>query len=59
MTDTPFAYSMSHVDTGWSWRIYDEEGETVASGYDSSQSGAQAAVEATIMRVASEQRPAA
>lgn len=56
MTDMPFAYSMSHIENGWSWRIYDEEGETVASGCDISQSGAQAAVEATIMRVAASQQ---
>jgi len=59
MSDTPFAYSMSHVDAGWSWSIFDEDGETVATGYDSSQSGAQAAVEATIMRVADQMRSAA
>jgi hypothetical protein len=44
------------VETGWTWRIYDEEGETVASGSNVSQSGAQAAVEATILRVAQEIR---
>lgn len=55
MPDTPFAYSLSHVETGWAWRIYDEEGETVASGSNVSQSGAQAAVEATIRQVAAEQ----
>jgi len=56
VTDTPFAYSLSHVEAGWTWRIYDEEGETVASGSSVSQSGAKAAVEATIRRVAQESR---
>ncbi|MFN3520930.1 MAG: hypothetical protein ACK4YQ_01680 [Phenylobacterium sp.] len=56
MPDTPFAYSLSHVESGWTWRIYDEEGETVASGSNVSQSGAQAAVEATIRRVAEQSR---
>jgi len=50
--DTPFAYSLSHVESGWRWRIYDEQGETVASGQNLSQSGAQAAVEDTIRQVA-------
>lgn len=56
MSETPFAYSLSHVESGWAWRIYDEDGETVASGSDDTQSEAQAAVEATIMRVAREIR---
>lgn len=56
MTDSPFAYSLAHVESGWTWRIYDQEGETVASGSNVSQSGAQAAVEATIRRVAQQNR---
>jgi hypothetical protein len=56
VSETPFAYSLSHVESGWAWRIYDEDGETVASGSDDTQSEAQAAVEATIMRVAREIR---
>jgi hypothetical protein len=54
MTDQPFAYSLAQADTGWAWSIFDIDGETVASGVDSSQSDAQATVEATIRRVASE-----
>jgi hypothetical protein len=27
-----FAYSLSQADEGWRWRIYDEDGETVANG---------------------------
>lgn len=56
MTDMPFAYSMSHAESGWTWSIFDEEGETVAQGMDMSQSGAQAAVESAIRQAASEMR---
>jgi hypothetical protein len=51
MPEAPFAYSMVHVESGWSWSVLDEDGETVASGQDLSQSRAQAAVEAEIRRV--------
>lgn len=57
MTDQPFAYSLAHAERGWSWSVYDEDGETVATGLDLSQSDAQAAVEDTIRRAASEMRP--
>ena len=30
MTDFPFAYSLAHAECGWAWRIFDEDGETVA-----------------------------
>ncbi|MDP3853467.1 hypothetical protein [Phenylobacterium sp.] len=56
MTDMPFAYSLSHAEAGWAWRIFDEEGATVAQGTDLSQSGAQAAVESAIARASSETR---
>lgn len=56
MTDQPFAYALSHVESGWTWRVIDEEGETVAFGSTGSQSGAQAEIEATIARVAGEVR---
>lgn len=55
MLDAPFAYSLSHVESGWSWRVMDEEGVTVAQGRDASQSAAQAAVEATILQKARRQ----
>jgi hypothetical protein len=55
MTDFPFAYSLAHAESGWSWRIFDE-GETVAQGLDLSQSAAQAAVESAIRMAASEAR---
>ncbi|WP_310540652.1 hypothetical protein [Phenylobacterium sp.] len=56
MTDQPFAYSLAHAELGWSWSVYDLDGETVATGLDRSQSDAQAAVEDTIRRAASEMR---
>ena len=40
-----FAYSLSHDDDVWRWRVYDEEGVTVAKGVHPTQSAAQAAVE--------------
>jgi hypothetical protein len=43
-----FAYSLSQVDDGWSWSVYDEDGVTVARGADASRSAAQAAVERTL-----------
>lgn len=51
MTDSPFAYSLAHAESGWAWRIFDEDGETVAQGLDLSQSAAQASVE-TAIRIA-------
>jgi hypothetical protein len=40
-----FAYSLSQREDGWSWSVYDEDGETVARGADPSRSAAQAAVD--------------
>ncbi|WP_156378274.1 MULTISPECIES: hypothetical protein [unclassified Phenylobacterium] len=56
MTDLPFAYSLAHAERGWAWRIFDEDGETVAQGLDLSQSDAQASVESAIRMAASEAR---
>ena len=52
MSELPFAYSLSHEERGWTWRVFDEDGETVATGAQFSQSDAQAAVEDTIRRAA-------
>ena len=56
MTDLPFAYSLAHAECGWAWRIFDEDGETVAQGLDLSQSDAQASVESAIRTAGSEAR---
>jgi hypothetical protein len=52
MSELPFAYSLSHEEHGWTWRVFDEDGETVATGAQFSQSDAQVAVEDTIRRAA-------
>ena len=39
------AYSLSQVETGWRWSVYDEDGVTVAGGADPSRDAAEAAVE--------------
>lgn len=44
-TSPSFAYSLSQVEEGWRWSVYDEDGVTVARGNDPSRDGAQAAVE--------------
>lgn len=56
MTESPFAYALAHAECGWAWRIFDEDGETVAQGLDLSQSDAQASVETAIRTAASEAR---
>ena len=52
MSELPFAYSLTHEERGWSWRVFDEEGETVAAGAQPSQSDARQAVEDIIRRAA-------
>jgi hypothetical protein len=42
------AYSLSQIETGWRWSVYDEDGVTVAGGADASRDAAQAAVERTL-----------
>jgi uncharacterized protein YegP (UPF0339 family) len=43
-----FAYSLSHAEDGWRWRVFDEDGETVADGVHDSQAAAQGAVESML-----------
>lgn len=40
-----YAYSLSQLEDGWAWSVYDENGVTVARGADISQAAAQAAVD--------------
>jgi hypothetical protein len=42
------AYSLSQVEEGWRWCVYDEDGVTVADGAHPSRDAAQAAVESTL-----------
>lgn len=46
--DSPFAYSLSQVEEGWRWSVYDKDGVTVADGAEPSRDVAQAAVESTL-----------
>jgi hypothetical protein len=43
-----FAYSLSQREDGWAWRVYDEDGITVADGAHPSRAAALAAVERMI-----------
>lgn len=45
---TSLAYSLSQIETGWRWSVYDEDGVVVAGGADPSRDAAQAAVERTL-----------
>jgi hypothetical protein len=40
-----FAYSLSQVEEGWRWSVYDQDGVTVARGADRDRDRAQAAVD--------------
>ncbi|MFC3069485.1 hypothetical protein [Phenylobacterium soli] len=40
-----FAYSLSQLENGWAWSVYDEDGVTVADGAQASRAAAQAAVD--------------
>ena len=46
--DTSFAYSLSQVEEGWRWSVYDQEGVMVAGGANASRYAAEAAVESTL-----------
>ena len=46
--ESPFAYSLSQVEEGWRWSVYDEDGVTVADGAHRSRDAAEAAVELTL-----------
>ena len=46
--DPSFAYALSQSEDGWRWRIFDEDGVTVAHGAHASQDAALAAVNAML-----------
>jgi hypothetical protein len=48
-----FAYSLSQIEDGWRWSVYDENGETVARGADASRAAAEAQVQ-SLLRGASQ-----
>jgi len=48
-----FAYSLSQVEDGWRWSVFDADGVTVALGAGASRDAAQAAVERTLNAAAS------
>ncbi len=54
-----FAYSLSQVEDGWRWSVFDTEGVTVALGAGPSRDAAQAAVERTLSGAAVAQTAAA
>jgi len=50
------AYSLSQVEEGWRWTVYDEDGVTVADGADPDRDAAEAAVASTLRSVPLESR---
>jgi len=44
-----FAYSLSQMEDGWRWRVFDQDGVTVAGGADPCRAAAEAAV-ASLLR---------
>ncbi|HEX2814991.1 MAG TPA: hypothetical protein VHN39_01255 [Phenylobacterium sp.] len=48
MSERALAYSLSQVEDGWRWSVYDEQGVTVADGAHDSRDAAEAAVASTL-----------
>jgi hypothetical protein len=48
MQDSPLAYSLTQMESGWRWSVYDLDGVTIADGADATRAAAQAAVERTL-----------
>ena len=48
MSERALAYSLSQVEEGWRWSVYDEQGVTVADGAHASRDAAEAAVASTL-----------
>ncbi len=49
MPPVSLAYSLSQVDEGWRWSVYDEDGVTVADGSNADRGAAEAAVSLTLL----------
>ena len=52
-----FAYSLSQIEDGWRWSVYDEDGATVAGGSDACRLAAQRAVDSTLKEAAIMESP--
>jgi hypothetical protein len=52
MEHSVFAYSLREEERGWSWRVYDRDGEIVAAGEALSKTLAQGAVQSIYVRTA-------
>jgi hypothetical protein len=48
MSGQSLAYSLSQVEDGWRWSVYDEDGVTIAGGAQDSRDADEAAVESTL-----------
>jgi hypothetical protein len=48
MSEQSLAYSLSQVEEGWRWSVYDEDGVTIADGAHPSRDAAEAAVALTL-----------
>ena len=51
-----FAYSLSQMEHGWRWSVYDEDGTVVADGAHTTRDAAKAAVELTLRSPPAETR---
>jgi hypothetical protein len=52
MSELPYAYTLSHEELGWTWCVFNEDGETVDAGAQPNRSDAQAAIEDAIRHAA-------
>ncbi len=48
MSVSSLAYSLSQIDEGWRWSVYDQDGVTVADGANADRDAAEAAVDDTL-----------
>jgi hypothetical protein len=48
MQTTSLSYTLSQIEEGWRWSVYDEDGLRIADGAHPSRDAAEAAVELTL-----------